>query len=172
MLESMAFGTPVISFAVGGMPDVIENGVAGYVAPCFDTKAYSKYILDLVFDQEKRNHMSGNCRQLMEEKFQLHHQADRYLNLFEDLLRHYPDRDSKAPKASIPTTGNQIILETWKSEIAEEFYDIYRNAAVGVIKHRDAELSGFHNSKTFRILRILDSVKKGAFLQRFKKRDL
>jgi len=68
--------------------------------------------------------------------------------------------------------GNQIVLETWESEIAEEFYDIYRNAAVGVIKLRDAELKGFHNSKTFRILRALNSIKEGAFLQRFKKRDL
>jgi len=87
MLEAMACATPVVSFNVGGMPDMIRNGETGALAEDRDPEKLSEAILDLLFDPGKRERLGKNCRKLIEEKFALHHQAENYLALYEDLLR-------------------------------------------------------------------------------------
>ena len=87
MLESMSCGTPVISFEVGGIPDVIINGHTGMIVPCSDTDALGNAILSLVFDQNKRDLLSQNCRTIMVEKYALRNQAQDYLKLYAELLK-------------------------------------------------------------------------------------
>ena len=57
MLESMACGTPVLSFEVGGIPDMIENGITGYMAPPFDSEIFGGFLLKLAFNEQERK----NC---------------------------------------------------------------------------------------------------------------
>ena len=40
--ESLCAGTPVIAFATGGIPEMIEEGRNGFLIEKFDTKAYLK----------------------------------------------------------------------------------------------------------------------------------
>ena len=42
ILESMACGTPVIAFNVGGMPDLIKNDINGFLAERIDEKSLQK----------------------------------------------------------------------------------------------------------------------------------
>ena len=55
LLEAMACGTPVVSFAIGGMVDVIKDGVNGRLVRPFDIAALAQAIFDLT-------HGSGPCR--------------------------------------------------------------------------------------------------------------
>ncbi|MCK5057137.1 MAG: glycosyltransferase family 4 protein [Candidatus Aminicenantes bacterium] len=87
MLEAMACATPVVAFNVGGMPDMIRNEETGALAENRDPEKLSEAILGLLFDPGKRERLGKNCRKLIEEKYALHHQAENYLALYEDLLR-------------------------------------------------------------------------------------
>lgn len=40
-MEAQASGRPVVGFAIGGLPDIVEHEVSGYLAPAFDTTALS-----------------------------------------------------------------------------------------------------------------------------------
>lgn len=51
-LESMAYGVPVVASAVGGLPELIEHGKTGYLAPVGDLELMSEYAIKLLKNKE------------------------------------------------------------------------------------------------------------------------
>ena len=49
-LEAMASGVPVVASDVGGLPEVVEHGVTGFLAPVGDIDAMAGYCLQLLED--------------------------------------------------------------------------------------------------------------------------
>ncbi len=60
IIEAMAVGLPVIGTAVGGVPDIIEDGVNGFLVPSNDAVKLSMAMLKLIEDKELRSQMSQN----------------------------------------------------------------------------------------------------------------
>lgn len=47
VMEALACGVPVIASNVGGLPDLIKDGVNGYLVPVADAKAIASHLIDL-----------------------------------------------------------------------------------------------------------------------------
>lgn len=62
VLESEALGTPVICTALGGLPELVEDGVTGRVIGSADKDALAKAVSELYADDELCRMMSENCR--------------------------------------------------------------------------------------------------------------
>ncbi len=62
ILEALSCGTPVISSAVGGCPDLIRDGQTGYLVPLGDVDTLRDRILDLVGSDSKRLEMGKQGR--------------------------------------------------------------------------------------------------------------
>jgi len=90
MLEAMACGTPVVSFAIGGMVDVIVDGVNGRLVEPFDCTAMASAILSLVQHPEDVRAMGQEARRTVEARFSLDIQAARYEQLFQALIDAQP----------------------------------------------------------------------------------
>ncbi len=135
MLEAMACGVPVTGFRVGGLPDMIRDGVTGYTAPCFDCRGLGENILKLVFEEEKYRQMAHNCRQLMVTGYKLKDQAQNYLELFAERLG---DKKAAEPGAAPPAGNSQRIRIPGRHhpEVQPEFFDLFRVAALHVLKFR------------------------------------
>lgn len=86
--ESMACGTPMVSFDIGGVSDIVRPGLTGYLAKAEDTSDLSKGIQELLEDQSLREEMSSNCRQIAVDEYSLELQTDRYINLYKKILFH------------------------------------------------------------------------------------
>jgi glycosyltransferase involved in cell wall biosynthesis len=84
--ESMACGTPMVSFKVGGVPDLVRPNVTGYLAQLGDISDFRKGITEILEDDEKRQLMGLNCRQIAQEEYSLELQATRYKSLYEKAL--------------------------------------------------------------------------------------
>jgi len=84
-LESMACGTPVVSFRVGGVPDQVLHGATGYLAEPEDVKGFRHGILELLDDDALRQRMRENCRKVAVEKFDIRSVAKRHIELYEQL---------------------------------------------------------------------------------------
>ena len=86
VLESMACGTPVVGFEAGGIPDMVEHQVNGYLAPIGNHEELAKGIL-WVSDQ-KKNHstLRIKCRETILSKFNSLLQAKRYLKLYKETI--------------------------------------------------------------------------------------
>jgi hypothetical protein len=63
-LESLACGTPIIGFAVSGLPDIVRHGVNGLLLLGGDMVALGKAITELLLAPEKVQEMSTHCRRL------------------------------------------------------------------------------------------------------------
>jgi glycosyltransferase involved in cell wall biosynthesis len=86
VLEATACGTPVIGFAVGGIPDMVRPGVTGWVVPPQDVGALRAAIRALLQDPARRAEMAANCRRIAVEEYALEVQARRYIELYEMIL--------------------------------------------------------------------------------------
>jgi phosphatidyl-myo-inositol dimannoside synthase len=68
-LEAMAHGKPVIGGAHGGAPEVIEDGVTGYLVPHGDPAQLATSIETLLSDPALAQKMGGRGRQRVEREF-------------------------------------------------------------------------------------------------------
>ena len=86
-LESMACGTPVAAFGVGGIPDMVEHGVSGWVAPPEDVEALAEGLALLLGDAVSRKRMGAAARETVEQEFAARIVARRYCELYDYILR-------------------------------------------------------------------------------------
>jgi glycosyltransferase involved in cell wall biosynthesis len=84
-LEAMACGTPVVGSSVGGIPEIVQDNVTGYLVPPSSPVKLRETVLKLLHDPNKRAEMSANCRRFVLEGFTLEAQARRYESLYHDI---------------------------------------------------------------------------------------
>ncbi len=80
--ESLSCGLPIVSFNLGGVPDLVRPGVTGYLAVAEDIKDFSYGIIQLLEDQNLRDRMSHQCRDIALQEYSLALQAQRYIDLY------------------------------------------------------------------------------------------
>ncbi|HDM78408.1 MAG TPA: glycosyltransferase [Deltaproteobacteria bacterium] len=85
VLESMACGTPVVGFAVGGIPEQVTEE-CGQLVALGDTKALGQAITDLLNDDTKRKEMKKLCRKRVEQEYNLQLFIERHLALYRQLV--------------------------------------------------------------------------------------
>ena len=82
----MACGTPMVSFKIGGVPDLVRPDVTGYLATPEDGADLCNGIVQLLEDQPLRKQMAVHCREIALTEYPLNLQAQRYLNLYHQVL--------------------------------------------------------------------------------------
>jgi len=85
--ESMACGTPMVSFEVGGVPDIVRPGITGYLAEPENVKDLREGIVQLLEDEALRNQMAEQCRAIAVKEYPLELQVQRYIELYRGLLQ-------------------------------------------------------------------------------------
>jgi glycosyltransferase involved in cell wall biosynthesis len=78
MIEAMACGTPVITFERGSVPEVIEDGVTGFI---------TRDEADAVRAVRRLSEISRDgVRARFEQRFSARRMAEDYVSLFEDMV--------------------------------------------------------------------------------------
>jgi glycosyltransferase involved in cell wall biosynthesis len=85
VLEALAAGTPVVATAVGGTPEVIADGIHGYLVPPGDSAALAKRLRDALESEDQRRAMGARGRERVREEFTFAAQAEQYYHLFVEL---------------------------------------------------------------------------------------
>jgi glycosyltransferase involved in cell wall biosynthesis len=78
LTEAVYLGTPVVATQVGGIPEIIDDGVDGRLVPPADPQALAEVITDLLNDPVRRQQMAGTGREKVLRRFR-----------FEDMVRSY-----------------------------------------------------------------------------------
>ena len=85
VLEALAAGVPVVASAVGGTPEVVHDGVNGFLVPPGDPAALTQRIHDVLSHESRRRSMGERGQQLLRQQFTFHAQAKEYTCLFKDV---------------------------------------------------------------------------------------
>ncbi len=78
MIEALACGTPVIAFRRGSVPEVLEDGVSGFIVDGLDAAVEA---VGRLSELSRRR-----CRQVFEQRFTAERMAREYLTVYENLL--------------------------------------------------------------------------------------
>jgi len=86
VLESMACGTPAVTFDVGGCSDAVRHMETGYLAKYRDGEDLGRGLKLILSDPDLRQRLGKNSRKVVEAEYGIQLQAQRYKNLYERLL--------------------------------------------------------------------------------------
>ncbi len=87
--EAQAMGLPVVSFASGGVPEVVRHGKTGLLAPEKDVEALGKALHRLLDDGELWGKMAVAGQQHIAENFDLAKNTPQLEALYDEVLRRY-----------------------------------------------------------------------------------
>ncbi len=82
LLEAMAVGLPVITTAVAGIPELVENNQNGLLYSPHDVEGISSGIIELLHDAEKRRQLGRAASKKVREQFDIAQSANRLKALF------------------------------------------------------------------------------------------
>lgn len=86
VLEAMAHGIPAVSTSVGGTPQVIDDGVNGYLIDVGDESALEVALRKLLSSTELRQEMGFAARKKVKEKFSIESSIDALIGVYNALL--------------------------------------------------------------------------------------
>ena len=85
--ESLACGTPMVSFRVGGVPDLVRHGITGYLAEPENCSELREGIIQLLCDKSFCGKLSENCRTIALNEFSSALETRRYIELYQQILK-------------------------------------------------------------------------------------
>jgi glycosyltransferase involved in cell wall biosynthesis len=86
ILEAMASRRPVVATAVGGSPEIVREGVNGFLVPPGAPAALARRIVDLLSDPALRARMGEEGRGIVVREFSLDQMRASYDALYEELI--------------------------------------------------------------------------------------
>jgi glycosyltransferase involved in cell wall biosynthesis len=86
LMEAAACGVPAAATAVGGVPELIRDGVTGFLTPSGDHNALADAVQALFADPVLASQLGQAARRRAEEAFSIRQQVDRLLELWTEVL--------------------------------------------------------------------------------------
>ena len=96
MMEAMAMGVPVIATNIGGPPEVVQEGITGFLVPPGDAKAMADKIQLLMGDAELGWRLGGAGPRRVKERFSIGEMMGKIESLYTQCMRR-SDNPFQAP---------------------------------------------------------------------------
>jgi glycosyltransferase involved in cell wall biosynthesis len=82
LVEAMAVGLPVITTAVAGIPELVDNNQNGLLYQSHDVEGISSGIIELLRNPDKRRQLGDAASKKVREQFDITQAANRLKALF------------------------------------------------------------------------------------------
>jgi N-acetyl-alpha-D-glucosaminyl L-malate synthase BshA len=84
-LEAMSAEVPVVASNIGGLPEVIEHGVTGFLHEPGHLEGFVGSTLKLLGNERLRRRMGRRARKVARERFSVDDMVDRYIRVYDSL---------------------------------------------------------------------------------------
>ena len=85
LAEAMACGVPIVGSESGAIPEIVEDGVTGFLASPRDAVSFADAMERLALDKKLRLQMGANGLTRVREKFSLGIDAENTLQIYDSL---------------------------------------------------------------------------------------
>jgi len=86
LLEAMAAGVPVVASRVGGIPEIVEDGVTGVLVAPGDPAALAEAVAGLLGDRARRLRLAQAGRARVRAEFSVERMCGKYADVYRRLL--------------------------------------------------------------------------------------
>lgn len=86
VMEAMATGIPVVATNVGGIPEVLEDGVTGLSVPAKNVEKLAKAVIRMIEDEDLREECIRNAKELIYEKFDVKKNVFQLYKILKNLI--------------------------------------------------------------------------------------
>jgi glycosyltransferase involved in cell wall biosynthesis len=107
LIEAMACGTPVVAFGRGSVPELIEDGVTGFIV---DNVEQAVAALPKIRRLDR-----SRCRQVFEQRFSVTRMTDEYLKVYQRAIE-----DQRAADADMRGAISNFVARTSDWQVNEE----------------------------------------------------
>ena len=87
IIEAMSCGLPVVATSVGGVPEIIENGVNGLLVQPHSPESLAQSMAKILLDDDVRNSMCKKAREMATERFLLENVVKLTEEIILDVVR-------------------------------------------------------------------------------------
>lgn len=87
VVESLACGTPVVAFDIGGMPDMVDHQQNGYLATPFEPDDLAAGMMWVLENKDRHDLLARQARQTTVERYALETVSRQYLALYQSVLK-------------------------------------------------------------------------------------
>ncbi len=121
--ESLACGTPIIGFTVGGMPYLIENKVNGYLAAPFSTAEFKDALLWGLHTAKNNAEIRNNCRKIIEENLNEPLVAGNIIDFYTHIAAQPIQKIPEHTNTSISIPGNHPLRTRYLNTLLNTNHD-------------------------------------------------
>ena len=86
IIEAMMSGLPVVATCVGGVPELVEDGVTGFLVPAGDHSAMAEALQKVLDDSEVRHRMGHAGRERTLREFSLDDMLRKTRRVYEEVV--------------------------------------------------------------------------------------
>jgi glycosyltransferase involved in cell wall biosynthesis len=97
LLEGMASGLPIVATRVGAVPELVLDGVTGFLVPSESPEALAQAIQALLASPELRDRFGAAGRRRIEENYSAARMTSDYLAVYQRALRRRTGSSIEAP---------------------------------------------------------------------------
>lgn len=87
VVEACACGVPVVVSDVGGLPEVVQDGITGFVVPSEDPEAAALVLKRLVEDEDLRNRVGRAARRHVEKMYDWNQSVQMMIDCYRKALQ-------------------------------------------------------------------------------------